>query len=532
MATRDPLLDDNPWTAAPDPYAPAPASSADLPGWPADPSTAVPTAPPPTVDQGPAAGPSPDFTTDLGPTSSSTTPPAAPAPDYSSHLTAITQAPDPQTSAVATDALKRQLVSDLTADGHVVKWQGDTLVVDGLPYVLPADRGGSDPPDRGGTPPAGPTDGTTPLPPDGTTPPAGPPDGTTPPGTPPRTFFNPLTGQAGFTPNVPFTGNNFQEFVQGLIGQLGLVGHQADTNPLALLAIVEGLNQNNVNASLDTRADGLHKGIMLNGKFVKLLDGNDHWIWDEGGATTGAPAPPPLGLEHDPNYARLLHWLDTTPLPDATAPAAPPGWGVDDVFGKLTAEQPGDADTAKLVQSILEHPESLSDTDVERLKSKNAEEAAIAAQSADEELQHFGYGSGLQDSPWLASQRASNAFNRRSATISSNRDIDITAANQRQADRLKAADIGRAFGAYRHSTQQTAVNSAVLLHQGPNFGLELDARKLREQSEQFRGDLLSKIAELKQQDDQFRARYGLDAQELQRRKDQDAFNDANTAAGR
>lgn len=79
------------------------------------------------------------------------------------------------------------------------------------------------------------------------------------------------------------TGQNPQAFVQALIARDKLAGKQTD--PAALNKILGALKEVGVNATLDSRPDQYHKGIMLNGQFVKLLDGNDNWTWLAGGDT-------------------------------------------------------------------------------------------------------------------------------------------------------------------------------------------------------------------------------------------------------
>jgi len=74
---------------------------------------------------------------------------------------------------------------------------------------------------------------------------------------------------------------NPQQFVQAVIGQLGLQGRQTD--PTALNTILRALQAVGVNATLDQRNDAYHKGIIINGQFVRLLDGSDRWTWQPGG---------------------------------------------------------------------------------------------------------------------------------------------------------------------------------------------------------------------------------------------------------
>lgn len=109
-------------------------------------------------------------------------------------------------------------------------------------------------------------------------------------------------GQQAPSPNpigsVSYDGNP-QAYVQQLIATLGLRGKQAD--PSALNQIVQALKARGLNVELDPRTDGLHKGIMLNGQFIKLLDGNDNWTWLPGGnADSGGNNG--NGIALDPSY--------------------------------------------------------------------------------------------------------------------------------------------------------------------------------------------------------------------------------------
>lgn len=126
----------------------------------------------------------------------------------------------------------------------------------------------------------------------------GPADAYNPDGSPKNTWDKPRnTGGAGgnaFSALWESTGKNPQAFVQALIQQQGLKGTQAD--PAALNAILSALKSVGVNAALDTRTDQYHKGLMIDGQFVKMLDGNDNWIW-QGGAGAGAE-----GYGVDPSY--------------------------------------------------------------------------------------------------------------------------------------------------------------------------------------------------------------------------------------
>lgn len=82
------------------------------------------------------------------------------------------------------------------------------------------------------------------------------------------------------------SGKNPQVFVQAVISQLGLHGRQTD--PTALNTVLRALQSVGVNATLDQRNDQYHKGIMLDGQFVRLIDGSDNWTWQPGGGSGGA----------------------------------------------------------------------------------------------------------------------------------------------------------------------------------------------------------------------------------------------------
>jgi hypothetical protein len=109
------------------------------------------------------------------------------------------------------------------------------------------------------------------------------------------------------------TGKNPQSFVSAYISRRNLRGAQAD--PRALNEIVSTLKSLGVSAELDSRSDGLHKGIMLNGQFIKMLDGHDNWIWlpgGDGGGETEIPGVPRYDYPSqfdDPSTQQFEHYL-------------------------------------------------------------------------------------------------------------------------------------------------------------------------------------------------------------------------------
>lgn len=110
----------------------------------------------------------------------------------------------------------------------------------------------------------------------------------------------PATSSSGWQP--PAYSGNPQSYVQSIISGLGLKG--AQTDPTALNTIASYLQKAGVNAGLDTRTDQYHKGLMINGQFVKMLDGNDNWIWQTGsGSGSGYDAAGSSQIFNDPATA-------------------------------------------------------------------------------------------------------------------------------------------------------------------------------------------------------------------------------------
>jgi hypothetical protein len=234
------------------------------------------------------------------------------------------------------------------------------------------------------------------------------------------------------------------------------------------------------------------------------------------------------------------------------------------LFDSAMGDNPNAAALDKLVGKILEHPESLSDHDLETLKARAAEEAAVASQANDEDLLHFAANSNLGDSPWLASARQANAQARRNTTIQSNQNLDIAAADrraQRQAERRGARHHGGNARSARSQAATSTALSGVLAKTNmqttraqlnerssrrppssgsrapalaTNYvlghaGVQIDEAKFKSQSDQWKQDLALKIAQLKQQSDQFDAELQLEMQKFQHGKDNDAWAKAQAA---
>lgn len=506
--------------------------------------------------------------------------PAAPASDtYDSHLSSISQAADPASQATAQDGLARQVQADLEADGHSVKWvDGTTLSVDGRSYEL-GDGGG-----QGITDP-----GVVSAQPAATGYPGGIPQDATGNQVGSGIPWNPGEDHPSYDPagyhwdstyamEVPNSDSTSPKIPTGM----PTGGALSDPTFAAQLVAWAG-NLPGVNPSVKNDPS------YWIGRFTSGAFGNDQ---DYALKRMMTPEGAPEGSTSTSGAGQTSPWLQqparSTPTYPAWSPSAPtytPNFidpsaselpGFKDVLDLLSTPGAGDAELQQLVQSIVEHPETLTDQDIEMLKSRSAEEAAVAGQSQDEELKHFGYNTGLDTSPWLAGQRAQNAWNRSNSTIGANRSIDIAAASTRQADRQQAATIGTAYSSFQSSKKSQAVGLAVqaalgkageqrsrtqlnesLKQAATQLGLtkdnlvmtylshamtdatnnkqldlnfDVDMKKLAEQSDEFKQTLLQRMHELSQADDQFRANYGLAAQEFQHKKDQDAWDRAKSTA--
>lgn len=110
--------------------------------------------------------------------------------------------------------------------------------------------------------------------------------------------------------NAAARGVPLQQFVDDYRRNFGLQLKQSDPagwNQLADALKTEGYT----NVTLDQRSDGLHKGIMDNGQFVKLADGNDNPIWLPGGDQPNASG----NGQVSPAFTPPPAWTDTFTAP-------------------------------------------------------------------------------------------------------------------------------------------------------------------------------------------------------------------------
>jgi hypothetical protein len=85
--------------------------------------------------------------------------------------------------------------------------------------------------------------------------------------------------------NAAGRGTSAEQYYRDYITNFGV--HLKQSDPAGWAKLVADMRNEGYDVSLDSRPDGMHKGIMLNGQFVKLADGNDNPIWLPGGDQGG-----------------------------------------------------------------------------------------------------------------------------------------------------------------------------------------------------------------------------------------------------
>ncbi len=106
---------------------------------------------------------------------------------------------------------------------------------------------------------------------------------------------------------------------------------------------------------------------------------------------------------------------------------------------------PVDPATEALILRQVGTPESLDARTIDTLKARNKDELADQQALEEENLRAMGGQLGIDDSPWLASERLASKRGRDLAVVKGNRDIDIEAARTNAADRRAAAELGMSY---------------------------------------------------------------------------------------
>lgn len=488
-------------SAAPSPAGGVPTATATNP----DKSVATPSSSPldpwSTVmgpDNGPmqTAAPVAKSGTEVGAASADVT---AKFKDLATQLAAAT---DPQQKAILHDKLSRDVFGSLSDAGHDVKWDGDQLVVDGRRYIV---NGSGVSADGASAPAAG----------SGTAAPGSPAPGSARTvlmegdpakladpahaATSPKYDFLQLAQQNKYDyTQMPEMLKELQSGPNGRLWQ----GWTADGNgnfvfagnPQQLAPEWDGVTRVDAvgafgNIASGGQAAGWRWGVNDGGPAAAGgADADLQSLYDQimtpgaagaaGVQTGGVPAPSaPGGFQPTaPTYTPgtidnsdlnglgmddILNRLGSTPTPAALPTDYQAGSISNDPlatysfdgFGDLGELGAGktDAQTEGLVSDILAHPESYPPQVVDMLKAKSKDELAQMANSNDDDLKAQGYLTGNQDSNWLASERLARKGERDNALVQSNRNIDLTAAQQNLADRRAAAALGQSYGDTKNS---------------------------------------------------------------------------------
>lgn len=386
---------------------------------------------------------------------------------YTDQVTRISQATDPATRAREQDSLARNLFDTLRQAGHDVKWEGDTLVVNGRRYVVGGSGGASDitggntgitggmnlgagnivdsqaqPAAGGGT-----TFATEGFNPDK----AGKND--------PKYIFqriaqtynwnDPAQREAalqalradpsGYFANATLNGDildvGSNDPVYNGIHQFDIQRDTENGGPLQWNPVGQGGGAGVASGILGVSAPGA-AGVGLGGTPGAV----------PGAAPAPGPAAMPSFLTDGPDYQPGEIGMDDIPDVDPNA-----------ILGQMGTYQPehyqvGDledgpvaGDEESLMRSILGNPESLDPTTIARMKVGSREQAAQLGQQDDAEAVALGYEGGFADSPWLASQRLARRGQTNEQIQKGDREVDIEAARTNAGDRRSAAALGSSY---------------------------------------------------------------------------------------
>lgn len=512
------------------------------------------------------------------------TPPPAPTapstpsvpPAYQQAVAEIQSEADPVRRATLQDQLARRIYQDLKNAGHDVKWQGDQLIVDGRPYVIPGipQRSAAEQQQMaahaamaqkaaqqaaGGTPPpttaAASGAGASPV----------------PPGYEPDKWNNAEHNTAKYVAGrTVAAGGSVQDVVAALqqhghqarvIGDDKIAYYDPELGREVIVDVIGGLNAGEyrpqwyiAEAAGSAAPQGLPSfaasgpsatgaaGVQTASSVIPPKPGDD-WVW------TGSGWVPPTHPD-----ARLAQPPPGTPGGQSGFPTTGPSYTPGPIdtledFDPLAQTQV-DEELDAAVRRLLETPSALDERTVEMMKAASREELAAMAAQQDEALRTMGYAGGFADSPWLASERMAGQRARDEAIVASNRAIEIEAALRRKEDERAAVAAAQSYVALqsdnafrtaamqgdrmalREAVQQKAaelglsadrlqldytlaIMEDVTRRYGIDVAAAIDREKLAQAGREFQEDLAFRYAQLAQLDAQFGAKLGLDTAALE-----------------
>lgn len=322
---------------------------------------------------------------------------------YTSAMDAMRNAPDEQAYHLARNELQRRVYGDLQQAGHDVKWQGDALIVDGLPYEI--GDGGF----QGG-------------------------EASGPASHDVSNIGSSNTGINGGGYSGPKDLNSLISYYQS--------HNQVNTG---IDGLVQFLQQNGINAKRATHSGmASDDAIEIDGQIYDEIQDvgglNQKWQHMRTGGG-GGMTPSSLG-------ARPTMQSFGGQLP-GVAPYQP------SYEELLKPDQVDQALESKLIE-LMNNPESLDPHTIEVLKAKAKDEATQLLDQEQGDITRLEYEGGVAGSPWAASQRLNANFNRDVNLAKGNQAIDIQAAQGRMADRRAALDAGLNFAAQKQNKRQFA----------------------------------------------------------------------------
>lgn len=406
---------------------------------------------------------------------------------YAPQMEALKAAPDATAYAAAKDQLARTLAANLTAAGHEVTWKGDQMIVDGRTYdVAPkkTDAAAAANTAASAADVAAATAATTARTTAAAAVPPAPTGRTTP--------YDPAAGWEASKLNDPTQGTT-EKYLFGRAIQDFLKGQPISSFRGNLQPLVDYYNQ--TTGKHATVVDDDH--VMLDGHLIDIInaDGSLQYLVDDGGGAAGAgggaaatwggtPMPKPNDLGGAGVGGGTL--MDRT--------VAGTGLGQGSRYTPTLMDE-HNPQLEALATRLAEHPEAVSQHDIDMMEAKDAEEQIAAQQSGDEAARRFGFQGGISDSPWLASERASSARAADQGILSNRRNIELTAATANHGALVQA--VGTLTSVWNQTQSVHALNESI----------KQNAAQLGLSEDEFIAQLQQHVLDMEQQQQQFNATF-------------------------